>query len=416
MKPTSHLYLIGLFLILALAGGCSKGGEDIPTPPPAPTPTPPIEKDYITVNKDSLEVTCQGEDIQISFMTNHDWTASSNQSWCTLATTSGEKGNVALKATLVENTTFEKRMATITLKAGTASQKVVITQEAAEPDKLELVATSFTVTAEGKDIQIPFVTDVAWEASADQDWCTLSATSGEAGNQSIIAKIAKNKVQSERKVVITFKAGTATPQIVTIAQEAAPPDEIEIKETSFQVGTEGKDIEISFTTNAAWMIASNQSWCTLSNSVGEEGTYTLTVTVDKNTSYEDRIATITLKAGEVQETITVSQERKYQLKVTYEDTFIDYAGANVTVKIQCNTKYEMSFQADWLRQVKSRSMNEETLIFEVDRNDADKEREAEIIFFNQEKNLRETIKIRQEAKPEDTSVTPSGNIGNMIWG
>ena len=102
--------------------------------------------------------------------------------------------------------------------------------------------------------------------------------------------------------------------------------------------------------------------------------------------------------------------------MTYEDTLIDYAGANVTVKVQCNTKYEMSFQADWLRQVKSRSMNEETLIFEVDRNDADKEREAEIIFFNQEKNLRETIKIRQEAKPEDTSVTPSGNIGNMTWG
>lgn len=414
MKPIPYLYLIGLFLILALAGGCSKGGEDIPTPPP--TPTPPVEKDYVTMAKDSLEATCQGGYIQFSFTTNHDWTASSNQAWCTLATISGEKGNVSLKATLAENTAFEKRMATITLKAGTASQKVIITQEAAPKDKLELVTTSFTVTAEGKDIQIPFSTDVAWEANADQEWCTLSATSGEAGNQSIIAKIAKNKVKSERKATITFKAGTATPQTVTITQEAAPPDEIEIKETSFQVGTEGKEIEISFTTNAAWMIASNQSWCTLSNSVGEEGTYTLTVTVDKNTSYEDRTATITLKAGEVQETITISQERKYQLKVTYEDTLIDYAGANVTVKIQCNTKYEMSFQADWLRQVKSRSMKEETLIFEVDRNDADKGREAEIIFFNQEKNLRETIKIRQEAKPEDTSVTPSGNIGNMTWG
>ena len=58
----------------------------------------------------------------------------------------------------------------------------------------------------------------------------------------------------------------------------------------------------------------------------------------------------------------------------------------------------------------------EILFFEVDRNDDDKGREAEIIFFNKEKNLRETIKIRQEAKPEDTSVTPSGNIGNMTWG
>ena len=134
MKPIPYLYLIGLFLILALAGGCSKGGEDIPTPPP--TPTPPVEKDYVTMAKDSLEATCQGGDIQISFTTNHDWTASSNQAWCTLATTSGEKGNVSLKATLAKNTAFEKRMATITLKAGTASQQVIITQEAAPKDKL----------------------------------------------------------------------------------------------------------------------------------------------------------------------------------------------------------------------------------------------------------------------------------------
>ena len=75
MKPIPYLYFIGLFLILVLAGGCSKGGEDIPTPPPTPTPTPPVEKDYVTMAKDSLEATCQGGDIQISFTTNHDWTA-----------------------------------------------------------------------------------------------------------------------------------------------------------------------------------------------------------------------------------------------------------------------------------------------------------------------------------------------------
>lgn len=324
MKPTNYIYLVGLFLILGLAGGCSSGGsDDIPTPP---TPTQPTEKDYVTVSKDSLQATRQGNEVQISFTTNKGWTASSSQSWCTLSITSGEKGSVTLKATMTENTTTEERTAIITIKAGTISQKIVITQEAAEKDKLELATTSFTVVAEGKEIQIPFTTDVAWEASSDQEWCTLS------------------------------------------------------------------------------------------KAIGEEGTHTLTVTVDKNTGYEDRTATITLKAGNVQETITISQERKYQLKVTYTDTLNDYSGADVEVKVQCNTEYEISFDANWIQQVKPRSMNEDTILFKVSKNDDTKEREAEITFFNKEKNLKETIKIRQEGKPEDTSVKPGGNIGNMEWG
>ncbi|MBR5204519.1 MAG: BACON domain-containing protein [Bacteroidaceae bacterium] len=504
MKPTNYIYLVGLFLILGLAGGCSSGGsDDIPTPP---TPIQPTEKDYVNVSKDSLQATSQGNEVQISFTTNKGWTASSSQSWCTLSITSGEKGSVTLKATMTENTTTGERTAIITIKAGTISQQIVITQEAApkdklelattsftvvakgkeiqipfttdvaweassdqewctlsatsgeageniitativqnkelkerkatitikagtatpqkvtinqeaaEKDKLELATTSFTVVAEGKEIQIPFTTDVAWEASSDQEWCTLSATSGEAGAQSVTVMIAKNKVKSERKATITLKAGTATPQKVTITQEAAAPDQIDLKEKSYKVGTDGKNIEITFTTNAAWMIASDQSWCTLSKAIGEEGTHTLTVAVDKNTGYEDRTATITLKAGNVQETITISQEKKYQLKVTYTDALNDYSGADVEVKVQCNTEYEISFDANWIQQVKSRSMNEDTILFKVNRNDDTKEREAEITFFNKEKNLKETIKIRQEGKPEDTSVKPSGNIGNMEWG
>jgi hypothetical protein len=43
-------------------------------------------------------------------------------------------------------------------------------------------------------------------------------------------------------------------------------------------------------------------------------------------------------------------------------------------------------------------------------------REGEISFYNEEKKLRQSIVIQQEGKPEDTSVKPSGNIGNMTWG
>ena len=506
MKITYNLRIVGFVFIMSMMGGCSSGGsEDIPTP----TPPPVVEKDYITIQKDSLQATCQGGELTISFTTNKAWTASSSQAWCTLSTSSGEKGTASLKATVAENTAYNERSAIITIKAGTVSQKititqkpaekdklelantsftvsaegkdiqisfntdvaweatsdqewctlsntigeagnqsitatikknkelkerkatitfkagtanpqtVTITQEAAEPDKLELATTSFTVSAEGKEILIPFYTDVTWEAASNQEWCTLLATSGEAGNQSLTVKIAKNKEKKERQATVTFKAGTANPQTVTITQEAAPPDEIDLDKTSFEVGTDGKTIELTFTTNAPWMIASNQSWCTISTANGDEGTHTLTVTVDKNTSYDDRTATITLKAGSAQETVTITQEKKYHLKVSYKASVVDYAGGTVSVIVQCNTQYEVSIGGNWIKQTKNkstRSLKEETVSFEIDINNADKGREADITFFNKERNLKETITIKQQAKPEDTSVKPSGNVGNMTWG
>ena len=426
MKTKHILWLMGAIFTLFLAGSCSGGGgsEEIPTPPPtpspspSPSPTPPAEKDSVIVTTDSIQASVEGGEVQISFTTNKAWTASSNQSWCTLSATSGEKGSASITIKLAENTTFSDRTAQITIKAGTATQTVRLTQPAAKRDKLEMAATSFTVTAEGKDIQIPFNTDVAWEVECDQTWCTLSATTGEAGNQSITVTVAKNKEKTERKATLTFQAGTAQPQTVTITQEAAGPDEIAIDTQTFQAETAGGSFQFSFSTNADWMIASDQSWCTLSAATGEEGSHTLTVTVEPNKDLEDRTAQITIKAGTAQETVTVTQERKYQLKVDYPDTPVDYVGATIEVKVQCNTDFEVSIGATWLRQVKSssRSMNEQTLRFEVDANETETGREAEIIFFNEAKGLKQTIVIKQEAKPEDTSVKPGGNIGNMTWG
>lgn len=195
-------------------------------------------------------------------------------------------------------------------------------------------------------------------------------------------------------------------------------DYVNVTTDSIQIPVGGGNSQISFTTNQTWTASSNQSWCTLSAATGEEGTHTLTVMIDPNKDPEDRTAIITLKAGSAQESISVIQERNYQLKVDYPNTLLNYAKTTIEVKVQCNTEFEISIDADWIRQVKasSRSMKEQILRFEVDANEIETEREAKITFFNEAKSLKQTIIIKQEAKPEDTSVKPSGNVGNMTWG
>ena len=73
---------------------------------------------------------------------------------------------------------------------------------------------------------------------------------------------------------------------------------------------EGK-ATVTFSTNAAWTasVSSSTSWLKVSPTSGAAGTHTLTLTAEENDTYDERNATITIKAGSVSTKITVTQKR-----------------------------------------------------------------------------------------------------------
>ena len=97
-----------------------------------------------------------------------------------------------------------------------------------ELDNVALNDTVFTIEEGGKAIAISFKTNKAWTASADQSWCILSKTSGEAGEISITATVDANTTDQERIAQITIKAGTAT--ATAIVKQAKKKEEVKKKE------------------------------------------------------------------------------------------------------------------------------------------------------------------------------------------
>lgn len=87
-------------------------------------------------------------------------------------------------------------------------------------------------------------------------------------------------------------------------------DNIALNDTVFTVEEGGKAIAISFKTNKAWTASADQSWCILSKTSGEAGEISITATVDANTTDQERIAKITIKAGTATVTATVKQAKK----------------------------------------------------------------------------------------------------------
>ncbi len=178
---------------------------------------------FLTVSSNavSIEEYINSQD-SILLTSNINWTASSNQSWLTVAPGSGF-GNAKLLFTAAENPTTEPREAMVTLTGGGApSQVVTITQEAGgvpyllvSPGLLDFLFQANTP----KNINI--TANVPWTASCDQPWVTLSAENG-TGVAVITASAANNPGTAGRTATITITGEGLSAETIEVTQNGAP--------------------------------------------------------------------------------------------------------------------------------------------------------------------------------------------------
>ena len=129
--PRSHraicIYMMkkALFMLAMLTcifASCSDGGSDEPS---NPTPNPEEVKSEITLDNGIVTNglsfgVVQGEQ-SVSFTTNTNWTLSiaattGGSTWCKASATSGSKGTANVKFTITENTDYDDRSVSVTIR------------------------------------------------------------------------------------------------------------------------------------------------------------------------------------------------------------------------------------------------------------------------------------------------------------
>lgn len=88
------------------------------------------------------------------------------------------------------------------------------------------------------------------------------------------------------------------------------PDKVTVSPTSLTAEAQGGNLSLNVTANKNWAAASDQGWCKLSKSSGASGTATIPITVEANTTDQERTAKITVTAGTASVTATVKQAKK----------------------------------------------------------------------------------------------------------
>ncbi len=170
---------------------------------------------------------------------------------------------------------------------------------------------------------------------------------------------------------------------------------------SLELSAGGGSSSASFTVNRDWTASTSDSWVSVSPSSGtaSDGPVTVTVTASPNTTYEDRTATVTIRAEGLSQSITVRQPANLGVVIPTKSFEIASDARTVEVTVQSNVDYTVSVSASWIKQTGTKALTSKTLVFSVEENTSYDPRSATITVKPQSGGEAEqVISVKQAQK------------------
>ena len=207
---------------------------------------------------------------------NSAWTASSDQSWCTV--TASGSGNGTITANFTTNT-LAGRVANITVTVGGLSPIVVTVTQAGAPPSLSVAPSNQAVVYTAASTSFSVTSNAAWTASSDQTWCTVTPSGS--GNGTITANFTQNTTYVSRLASITVTVTGLTPVVVTVTQDAAPvPEFTYTMENDVQVSDKILEFDLYLldpTPATAFELATIQAGILVNSAIYGGGTITASI-------------------------------------------------------------------------------------------------------------------------------------------
>lgn len=259
----------------------------------------PVVEDYIVVSPRSFSLSSastQGNSFSVSASTL--WSATVEDDWIDLSILYGPSGYTSGLSFDTDANTGSTRQGHINFSAGTAVDSIIVGQQSAIiPDTIETNVTIIGPASSAGTQQYPYTFRVRstadWTISRYPRWVTISPLTGAASTAytNVSVSVSSNPGPS-RSDYIQITAGTATPKVLNISQNANS-NFIKVTPTAatFTSGvTRAGHLNVSASTD--WRITSKPSWVTFRSttamtsqtvSAGTSGDTTVWFSVSENT-------------------------------------------------------------------------------------------------------------------------------------
>lgn len=177
------------------------------------------------IKADKTEVTVptagtEDEDVFIEFESNVEWTAALKEAidWGSITPAKGVAGKGKIKIIADANQGNDARTAVVVVTAGSAQKEFTVTQ--LQKDAFSLVAEAAEVGAEGGEVEIKVMTNIAYEVVLPDgaSWVKLATTKAYGEQVTKVTVEAYDELDGEREAVLTVKAAGFEAQEFTITQ------------------------------------------------------------------------------------------------------------------------------------------------------------------------------------------------------
>ena len=327
--------------------------------------------------------------------------------WLTIDPMRGNPGDgpQTVRITAAENRDDAARSGSFTVKAGTVTKTVSLTQAGATviPSFSTAGLTDNTLTfkaeeTEGKSFTVASNKD--WTATtANLDWAEVTPCEGRKDRSATITVIPKTTNDgAAREGTVSFAFGGSAPVTVKVVQNGFVP-EISATPASLLVSADGSADVTSITvkSNASWTATAGASWITLDKTAGEGGETVVKCTFQVNDKYEDRSATVVFENRGAKAEVTVRQVAKPTETLTVSPTSLAFAegGGDAAVTIESNASWSVAASDRWLTVTPGSGTGNATITVTAAANPGD-ERTATLT-ISISATLKQTITITQAA-------------------
>lgn len=286
---------------------------------------------------------------------------------------------------------------------------------------IELIsgAEGFTLPElDGGTAQLSFTTNAEWTLSCSDTravptWFDVNPKSGPAGTHTVtITTVEPNELYDDRSGFVKIACGGVERSVMVIQKRK---DAILLTQSKYELPKEGGTIAVEVKSNMDYTATIQQpEWIHQAGTRGLSAT-TYRFVVDASEEATTREGQILFQAGDLTETVHISQAGGEILVLSQKEYTVPAAGETIKVELRSNTDFELVLpEVDWIQSGTTRAVSSYQYHFTVAANESPDSRMATILFKT--KSSTETVTITQLQRDaivvakEQYEVAPEGGM------
>lgn len=356
----------------------------------------------LIVSPTTFNLTNAEQNIDIEVQKNVQYSVAIDKECSDWISVGGTKALTTDKVTIhiAANTSYDDREGKITFKRidGDLSQTVTVKQS--QKNGLFITTSEYDLSNESHNLSVEVKANVEFEVTSQVDWIKFVETKALKASTISLAVDANETYDNRTGTVIVKQTNGDLTGTITINQHQT--DGLFVSPTEFELDNTEQSADIVVEQNVAYNVVipdDAKTWIAVAGSSQTKALSkeTVTLNIAKNTTYDDREASVTIKQvdGTLAETVKIKQAYGEGLIIEKTEYDVAQAGETIVVDVKSNVDFVVKPQNDWIKIVTTKALTTSSVSLSVDKNTSE-DRIGTVIFSKEDGTLAETITISQE--------------------